>query len=256
MKKRYSVIAGRFLRKISGLGLAVLFLALTGLPFPVNNGIVANVSAAAGDAGAVQAEPVTLPPAVAASNTDESAALTATLTRIRAAAAGVRTISSRMEQEKHLAAFSSVIKTSGRFAFQRPDCWRWELTRPLKSGIQVCGDHGRRWHENGGAPQSFKLADAPWLQHFATQVTAWTTADFTFLKEQYRLRLLSQNPPILQLVPRDPAARRLISALEITFSADCRYVTKITIRESGPDYTVIKFNNVQINTPLPKNFFN
>ena len=213
-------------------------------------------------AAAVAAETVSAPaPAAPASTTvnvtanpDES--LAATLERISAAAAGVNTISSRMEQEKHLAAFSTVIKTSGHFAFQRPDCWRWELTQPVKSGILVCGNRGRRWHENGGSPQPFKLADEPWLQHFATQVTAWTTADFGFLKEQYSLTRLSQNPPTLKLVPKDPTARRMISALEITFSSDYRYVVKIIIRESGTDYTAINFLNVHINTPLPQGYFN
>lgn len=181
--------------------------------------------------------------------------LTATLDRISTAAAGVKTISSRMVQEKHLAAFREVIKTSGRFTFQRPDCWSWELTQPVVSGIMVCGGRGRSWHENGGASQLFKLADKPWLQHFATQVTAWTTADFTFLKEQYDITLINQNPPILNLVPKEPAARQLIAALEITFAADCSYVARIVIRESGRDYTSINFLAVTINKPIPDDFF-
>ena len=255
MNKIYSDIAIT-IRKIIGLALPALFFVITILPYSANSWAAASVIAAAGVAKTVNADPATTKRSAADTNDDESSALAATLARIRAAAAGVKTISSRMEQEKHLAAFSSVIKTSGRFAFQRPDCWRWELTQPVKSGIQVCGDHGRRWHENGRDPQSFKLADAPWLKHFATQVTAWTTADFAFLKKQYVLSRLRQNPATLKLIPKDSAARRLISALEITFSADYRYVTKITIHESGPDYTVIKFLNVQINTPLPQNYFN
>jgi outer membrane lipoprotein-sorting protein len=185
----------------------------------------------------------------------ESAKLDSVLGKISAAAAGVQTISSRMEQEKHLAAFNEVLKTSGRFAFQRPDCWRWELLQPVVSGISVCGQAGRRWHEDGGQPQSFKLADTPWLQHFAIQVTAWTTADFTFLKEQYAITLIRQNPPTLKLVPKESAARHLIVALEITFSPDYRYVERIVIRESGSDYTVTNFLDVVINKPLVGDYF-
>ncbi len=240
-------------RKIAGtLSLCLLFslLFISGL-IPVRADAVAAASVSA-DASPVSTTAIATPTPTATS--DES--LVAMLDRISAAAAGVNTLSSRMEQEKHLAAFSTVIKTSGRFAFQRPDCWRWELIQPVKSGIMVCGDHGRRWHENGSSPQPFKLADQPWLQHFATQVTAWTTADFTFLKKQYDLTLLTQNPPTLKLIPREPAARRLISALEITFSADYRYVVKIIIRESGSDYTTINFLNVHINPTLPRDYFN
>ncbi len=194
-----------------------------------------------------------LPTVVSAAAPDKS--LSAILERISSAAEDVVTVSSRMEQEKHLQVFDEVLKASGRFAFQRPDCWRWELAEPVKSGLAVCGGHGRRWHENSGEVKRFKLADEPWLQHFAAQVTAWTTADFAFLQAQYRITLLSRKPPILKLVPKEASARQLISALEITFSVDYRYVEQIVIREADNDYTVIKFLDVKINKPLPPDYF-
>lgn len=190
-----------------------------------------------------------------------------TLQRIREAAAGVETITSTMVQEKYLKAFAEVLKARGNFAFQRPDCWRWELVEPVLSGLSVCGSNGRRWHEKGGQAQSFKLADQPWLRHFATQVTAWTTADFAFLQKEYILTLLdselnpqfspelNSEPPSLKLVPREAAARRLVASLEITFSADYRYVTRIVIREADGDYTAINFLDVIINQPLPEESF-
>ena len=67
--------------------------------------------------------------------------------------------------------------------------------------------------------------------------------------------LLNGEQPSLQLVPREAAARRLVASLEITFSADYRYVTRIIIREADGDYTVIKFIDVIINQPLPKDSF-
>ena len=178
-----------------------------------------------------------------------------TLQRIREAAAGVETIASSMVQEKYLKAFAEDLKAHGRFAFERPDCWRWELVDPVLSGLSVCGDKGRRWHEKGGKPQSFKLADEPWLRHFATQVTAWTTADFDFLQKQYVIALLKPEPPSLELIPREAAARRLIASLEITFSVDYRYVTRIIIREADGDYTAINFLDVIINQALPEGSF-
>ena len=201
---------------------------------------------------------------VAASNEDNQKieradSLDATFQQIRKAAAGVETISCVMVQEKYLKAFAEVLKAQGRFAFQRPDCWRWELSDPVVSGLSVCGERGQRWHEKAGLPQAFKLADEPWLRHFANQVTAWTTADFDFLQKQYALSLLhtelSAVSPTLKLVPRESAARRLIAFLEITFSADYRYVTSIIIREADGDYTAIKFFDVTINQPLPEGSF-
>ena len=186
-----------------------------------------------------------------------------TLQRIREAAAGVETIACTMIQEKYLKVFAEALKARGHFSFQRPDCWRWELLDPVLSGLSVCGAKGRRWHEKGGKPQSFKLADEPWMRHFATQVTAWTTADFDFLQKEYVLTLLNSElsselnsePSSLKLVPREAAARRLVASLEITFSADYRYVTRIVIREADGDYTTINFLDVIINQPLPEESF-
>ena len=186
---------------------------------------------------------------------EAGSSLESTLQRLREAAAGVETIACTMVQEKYLKAFAEVLKARGHFSFQRPDCWRWELTEPVLSGLSVCGARGRRWHEKGGKPQSFKLADEPWLRHFATQVTAWTTADFDFLQKEYVLTLLNSEPPSLKLVPREAAARRLVTSLEITFSADYRYVTRIVIREADGDYTAINFLDVIINQPLPEESF-
>ncbi len=178
-----------------------------------------------------------------------------TLQRIQEAAAGVETVASTMVQEKYLKAFAEVLKARGHFAFERPDCWRWELIEPVLSGLSVCGDKGWRWHEKGGQPQSFRLADEPWLRHFATQVTAWTTADFDFLQKQYAIVLLKSVPPSLKLVPHEAVARRLVASLEITFSVDYNYVTRIVIREADGDYTAINFLDVIINQPLPEGSF-
>ena len=190
---------------------------------------------------------------------ESESSLEPTLQLIREAASGVETISCTMIQEKYLKAFTEVLEARGHFAFQRPNCWRWELVKPVLSGLSVCGTKGRRWHEKGGKPQSFKLADEPWLSHFATQVTAWTTADFNFLQKEYVLTLLNSElnspSPSLKLVPREAAARRLVASLEITFSADYRYVTRIVIHEADGDYTTIKFLDVVINQPLPEKKF-
>ncbi len=214
-------------------------------------------------ADGLQAVAGTVDSGAATSKIEAESSLEPTLQRIREAAAGVETISCTMVQEKYLKAFAEVLKARGHFAFQRPDCWRWELIEPVLSGLSVCGVEGRRWHEKGGKPQSFKLADEPWLRHFATQVTAWTTADFDFLQKEYVLTLLgsklspelNSEPPSLKLVPREAVARRLVASLEITFSVDYGYVTRIVIREADGDYTAINFFDVIINQPLPAESF-
>jgi len=182
-------------------------------------------------------------------------ALEQVLVLIKKAAANLTTLSATMEQKKHLEIFSEDLISTGLFYFRRPDCWRWEISSPVHSGLAVCNGRGRRWHEKTRAPEEFELAQEPWLFHFAAQVTAWTTGDFELLRKHYDLRLLASEPPLIELVPKAPQARRLISALEISFSSDFSYVETVTIRETDGDFTHIRFSQTKLNHPLPPDLF-
>ncbi len=177
------------------------------------------------------------------------------LFKLRKTAAATITLSAEMEQEKHLAIFSRVLRSSGHFYFRRPDCWCWELDTPMKSGLAVCNDSGRSWSQDQKKTDRFPLSRKPWLTHFTAQITAWTTANLDFLKKQYDLTLLKYSPPLIRLTPKNREARRLIKTMEIGFASDLSHVRTITIRENDGDFTVIRFSRVIINQPLPDNLF-
>ncbi len=194
--------------------------------------------------------------AAAANREDKTVApLERILSGLKETAAQTRTLAADMEQEKHLAIFSRVLHSSGRFYFRRPDCWRWELRKPAVSGLSVCNGIGKSWNRGDSQPVQFKTSQKPWLSHFTTQITAWTTADLDFLKKQYALKLLRENPPLIRLTPRNERARQMIKALEIGLAPDLSHVQTITIRENDDDFTVIKFSHVVINQPLPDDLF-
>jgi outer membrane lipoprotein-sorting protein len=178
----------------------------------------------------------------------------AVLDRIRAQAGSVGTIQADFVQEKKLSVFDEVLRSSGKFAFAKPDRLRWELTSPVKTGFSIRGKEGRRWHEMTGE-EPFRVDRDPMMGAVAGQLMAWATADFDGLKSQYSLEVTAENPARVRLVPRSEAVAARIEAIEVRFARGERYVEEVTVREKGGDYTRISFRNVRLDAPMADSAF-
>lgn len=178
----------------------------------------------------------------------------AVLDRIRAEAGSVGTIQADFVQDKKLSVFDEVLRSSGTFAFAKPDRLRWELTAPVKTGFSIRGREGRRWHEMTGE-EPFRVDRDPLMGAVAGQLMAWATADFDGLRAQYSLEVTGENPARVRLVPRAAAVAAHIEAVEVRFAPGERYVEEVTVRERGGDYTRITFRNVRLDAPLADTAF-
>lgn len=179
--------------------------------------------------------------------------LTAVLARLEGEAAGVQTLSADFVQEKHLAMFQEVLTSKGLFYFAKPDRLRWELTTPVASGFVLNGSAGRRWHEHGGGSEAFDIAREPVMKVVAEQLLAWAKADFVWLRGQYRIRLVREQPVTLRLDPL--VANGFLDHLQIAFAADGRHVAQVEMYDQDGDFTSIRFLNAVVNAALPVTLF-
>jgi outer membrane lipoprotein-sorting protein len=193
-------------------------------------------------------------PALAADETGLPEASDALFARMERAAAEVRTISSGFLQEKRLAVFRSVVSSRGRFHFQKPLLLRWETTEPFASGFVLNGDSGRRWHERTGKEERFDVRRDPVMKAVTEQILAWAKPDFSWLRKEYRIQVLSEAPPAFRLSPRADSAEAP-DHVRITLSADGRHVRVVEIREKDGDSTVIRFVDTVLNRPIPPSLF-
>lgn len=194
-------------------------------------------------ASAVAGEPV---------STAASQALFSSLERTAGAA---NTLSSDFIQEKHLSMFKTVVSSKGRFYFSKPDRLRWELTSPVGSGFVLKGEKGRRWHQRTGRTENFQISQEPVMKLVSDQLFAWARADFSWLKREYRITVLSESPAALRLEPRSAATADFLKHLLISFSPDGRYVKSVEVHEKDGDFTRIKFVNAVVNKPLAADLF-
>ena len=75
------------------------------------------------------------------------------------------------------------------------------------------------------------------------------------MQSRYRIELLSEQPVIFQLFPRDPGEAGFIESLRIRFAADLQYVEMVEMNERGGDKTLLRFEDVQRNLDLPPEAF-
>jgi outer membrane lipoprotein-sorting protein len=190
-----------------------------------------------------------------AAETPAPAGNAALFSSLERTAGSVKTLSSDFVQEKHLSMFKTVLSSKGRFYFTKPDLLRWELTAPVASGFVLKGEKGRRWHERTGRTESFQISQEPVMKLVSDQLFAWARADFSWLKKEYRISVLSESPVALRLEPRSAVTAGFLHHLLISFSADGRYVKSVELHEKDGDFTRIKFVNTAVNKPLSADLF-
>jgi outer membrane lipoprotein-sorting protein len=170
--------------------------------------------------------------------------------RISLSVKKVQTLSSAFEQERRTTMLKDAMISRGRFLFAKPDKILWETTDPVTAGFSVKGQEVKRWQGPSGTPEKISLSEAPFLQVLIQQILAWTSADFASLKERYDLKVISEAPATLGLVPLLAGERDYVSQVTLVFSADLTYATSVKIQEMKGDEIVIRFFNAVINEPI------
>jgi len=186
---------------------------------------------------------------------DTSDDLTVLLNDLKLAAAETNNLTSSFEQEKHLAIFAEKLISHGRFIYQNPDQLRWELLTPVASGFVLLGEQGERWNQLSGEKGHFSVDKDPIMGMIAQQLLAWAKVDLDWLKTRYQMELVTEQPVAMKLIPRDEGEAGFIDHLLITFADDRRYVAQVLMVEQGGDSTLLRFNNVEINSELPQDVF-
>jgi outer membrane lipoprotein-sorting protein len=175
---------------------------------------------------------------------------------IASAASKVDTFVCDFLQEKHMSMLDDILISKGRLYYKRNNRLRWEINHPAKSGFAVNGDHAKRWEGDSGSSQTFQVDQIPFIKVFADQVFTWARADFKNLEKRYHIKVLSDAPIQLMLLPISPQEKKYLDHLRISFAADASYVNAVEVHEPDGDFTRINFSNIQINNPLHDSLFN
>ncbi|MFO7814064.1 MAG: outer membrane lipoprotein carrier protein LolA [Pelovirga sp.] len=188
---------------------------------------------------------------VAADNNE----LEVVLEQLKSAAAEVETLQSRFVQEKNLEMFEQQLLSRGAMIYVQPDQLRWELLSPVASGFILKGEQGIRWNAVSQQRQRFSVSADPLMGVVAQQLLAWARVDLEWLRERYRMTLLTTEPVLLQLTPLDAGEAEFIEHIQVTFDPLQGYVSDVLILEPSGDSTNLRFTDVRINDSVAAEAF-
>jgi outer membrane lipoprotein-sorting protein len=175
---------------------------------------------------------------------------------VRRAMAGADSVFTRFVQERHLSLFTEPLRSEGFLCFQKPGHIRWETVAPYKSILISDGGGVAQfeWVDEKWKKLDLGLADA--LQNVVSQIAGVMEGRYTGDRSGYSVSVTnSAAGPVITLVPQNEMVRKMMAAIEVHLAADLKSTRRVVLRETGGDYTDIRFSEQAVGLVLPPKTF-
>lgn len=181
--------------------------------------------------------------------------VTAFLARLARAGSGTRTLQGRFVQKKRLALFRNEVATRGQLTYSRPDKLRWETLAPDDSVLLVLGLRAEL-RLPGEAARQLDLRTDRTLGPLVQQLFVWLgLREGSGVAEAYRLSLAATGSTwTLTLLPRDPALKRHLVRVTVSFGADL-LPSRLELLQPNGDRTAVEFSELRRNQEVPASRF-
>jgi len=178
------------------------------------------------------------------------------LEQINQAMAKAGTVFSRFVQERHLSLFNEPLRSEGCLCFQKPGRIRWEITSPYKSILVSDGSGVAQfeWADEKWKKLDLGLADA--LQNVVSQIAGVMEGRYASDRRTYAASVTNGvEGPVITLVPQNETMRKMMAAIEVHLAADLKGTRRVVLRETGGDFTDIRFSDQVAGLVLPSKTF-
>lgn len=178
------------------------------------------------------------------------------LDAIGRAMAKADTVFTRFVQERHLSLFQEPLRSEGFLCFEKPGRIRWETTSPYKSILVSDGSNVAQfeWTDQEWRRLDLGLGNA--LQNVVRQIADVMGGKFAGGKRGYDVEVTdTADGWIATLVPQNASMRRMMAAIDVHLSPDLKGIRRVVLRETGGDFTDIRFGEQVANLVLPPGTF-
>jgi len=158
-------------------------------------------------------------------------------------------------QEKHMSIFTDVLTARGTLLFERPNAVRFEMIEPFRSVLVARGRAVAKYECVEGRWEKLDPAAASAMKAVTDQMILWHGGSLQEQKGAYDIGAVRAEHTTIVLTPRDREVREYIGAVELTLDEEESYFQCVTIRESGGDYTCMRFARPARNLSIPKAVF-
>ena len=163
----------------------------------------------------------------------------------------IHSIQADFTQEKDLKILKTPLISKGIFLFQAPDMVRWEYKSPLRVVSLVhegtvkryVFTDSKKWvADSSGSVQAIRMV--------MQRIIGWLTGRFG-QDDVFMARLIDGPPVTVILTPKNKGMAKVISKVEMIFSATPGVLNELDIHEGPNTLTRIRFEDVKLNKPIP-----
>jgi outer membrane lipoprotein-sorting protein len=169
--------------------------------------------------------------------------------------ANVNTIESNFVQEKNLSVLANKIISKGQFCYKKDNNIRWEYLQPYHYLIIISKD--KIFIKEDQNQKQYDIQSNKMFQEMNRFISGCIQGDILKNDQEYTVGYFEDDKNyFVSLVPKSASMRKMLNEVQIWFSRADLTVSRITMVESGGDYTKIEFTNKKLNTDIPGEKFN
>jgi outer membrane lipoprotein-sorting protein len=162
----------------------------------------------------------------------------------------VNTIESDFVQEKNLSILTSKIVSKGHFCYKKDNNIRWEYLQPYKYLIII--SQNRIFIKEDKNQKQYDIESNRMFEEMNRFISGCIQVDIMKNEKEYKVAYYEdERNYFVSLVPHAEKMRQMLNEVQIWFNRTDLTVTRITMVESGGDYTRIDFTNKKLNTDIP-----
>ena len=178
----------------------------------------------------------------------------AAMTDIQKAAGTIQSISAYFIQEKHMKILVKPLISKGIIRFQSPDALRFEYREPIQNILIMQGKRVSRYIGKDGTFVRDNAAAMGAMTVVMDEISQWLKGNFNTSVFDATVEE-TPAPGKIILTPKDKAMTHFIQDIVLVLSDQPGVFKEVIIRENDNSYTRLRFDNVQLNTPINPDLF-
>jgi outer membrane lipoprotein-sorting protein len=167
----------------------------------------------------------------------------------------VNTIESDFVQEKNLSILSNKIISKGHFCFKKANKIRWEYNQPYRYLIII--NNNKIFIKEDQNQKQYDIQSNKMFQEMNKFISGCIQGDILRNEQEYNIGYFEDEKAyFVSLKPKAESMRKMLNEVQIWFNKTDLTVSRISMVESGGDYTKIDFINKKLNLEISDEKFN
>ncbi len=167
----------------------------------------------------------------------------------------VNTIESDFVQEKNLSILANKIISKGHFCFKKTNKIRWEYNQPYRYLIII--NNNKIFIKEDQNQKQYDIQSNKMFQEMNKFISGCIQGDILRNEQEYNIGYFEDEKAyFVSLKPKAESMRKMLNEVQIWFNKTDLTVSRISMVESGGDYTKIDFVNKKLNLEISDEKFN